>query len=232
MSMLSRGPRGPRSTLLLASSTALFLSLPGVQAASAAEVLYANVGPHYTIAVSQNFESTYDDSDSAAADDFAVPDAATWRVSEVDVLGHYFGYKHAGPAQSWHVTMYADAAGTPGAVVADYDGLPESPRNDLAAPDGYKDTWVSIPVPETELAAGRYWLSVVANLRSSRGQDDTGGGEWAWVVFRDGQGRQMQWQNPGDHFDTGCTAWAKYRKCWYGEGRDAVFKLKGELVGG
>ena len=63
---------------------------------------------------SQDFEAAFDTFDSQAADDFVVP-APGWTVTDVDVAGVYAN--GAGPAASFHVYFYADAAGLPGALV-------------------------------------------------------------------------------------------------------------------
>jgi hypothetical protein len=67
---------------------------------------------------SQDFEpGPNSDNDSFAADDFVVPPGETWQITGVDVAGEYtIG---GGPAESFHVFFYANAAGDlPGGLVA------------------------------------------------------------------------------------------------------------------
>ena len=54
--------------------------------------------------------------DNQAADDFVVPGGQTWTVQQVVVTGSYFN--GAGPAPSFNVYFYNDAATFPGAAVA------------------------------------------------------------------------------------------------------------------
>ena len=64
--------------------------------------------------VSQNFEPANDAFDDQVADDFVVP-AGGWTIGQVNVGGQYFN--GPGPAASFNVTFYADAATFPGAPV-------------------------------------------------------------------------------------------------------------------
>ncbi|HQF43134.1 MAG TPA: hypothetical protein PK073_09495 [Ignavibacteriaceae bacterium] len=52
---------------------------------------------------SQNFETSLDNYDSFAADDFALMDM-TWNIESIDVLGTYFN--GTGPANSVNVWIY------------------------------------------------------------------------------------------------------------------------------
>ena len=63
---------------------------------------------------SQDFEASFDQYDSQAADDFVVPSGQTWTITEVDVMGEYSG----GPAASFNVYFYQDSGGLPGTLVA------------------------------------------------------------------------------------------------------------------
>ena len=80
---------------------------------------YDNAGG--TSLVAQDFESSFDAYDAEGADDFVVPSGETWNVDEVDILGVYFN--GPGPSDSFHVFIYADAGGLPGANVYTATGL-------------------------------------------------------------------------------------------------------------
>ena len=53
--------------------------------------------------VSQNFGDQYD---SAAIDDFMIPNGAKWTIKEVDVFGFYFN--GSGPADSEDIIIYQE----------------------------------------------------------------------------------------------------------------------------
>ena len=64
---------------------------------------------------SQDFEAGFDIYDNQAADDFVVPAAVFWFVSQVEVAGAY--YNGTGPAPAVNVFFYDNAATLPGAQV-------------------------------------------------------------------------------------------------------------------
>ena len=147
--------------------------------------------------VDQNFSSANDPFDNAAADDFVVTGGG-WNVSRVDLTGVYFN--GSGPADSFDVTIYADAGGVPGAPVCSDPGL------------SYTNSGTSFSIPLSSvcaLSAGTYWLSAVANM------DFAVGGEFGWSAFAPASlpGSVGKWQNPGDGFGTGCTSWGDVDTC-------------------
>jgi hypothetical protein len=165
--------------------------------------------------VSQDFEAANDGFDAQAADDFIVPSGATWTLTQVDVAGVYFN--GPGPADSFNVTFYSDAAGLPGAAVATLTG--QTYTNGASA-------MITLSTPVV-LTQGTYWVSVQARL------DFTPGGEWGW------EDRSVQantggvWQNPGDGFASGCTTWTTLLTCIpTAGGNDRVFRLHGTSGGG
>ena len=88
------------------------------------------------------------------ADDFTVPAGSTWHVAEVDAHGG-----NNGTVTSFNVVFFADATGTPGAVVAQFLNVTVAPTNP------------TIPV-DVNLAAGKFWVSVQAVSANSC--------DWGW----------------------------------------------------
>lgn len=164
--------------------------------------------------VSQNFESTFDQYDAQAADDFKVP-AGGWTISEVEVTGVYFN--GAGPSPSETVTFYqTDTSrakdGRPGTVIASYT---------VTGVDTGGSFCMSIP--STVLGRGHYWMSVVANM------DFSVGGEWAWEnLVPPKVTSRTKWQNPGDGFATlpHCVHWKVENRCIPDGQGDHIFILR------
>jgi hypothetical protein len=183
------------------------------RAVAASKTLYGqnskDTGNHVN---SQNFTggtSTYTD---AAADDFVVPRGQTWRITEVDVTGVYFNAY--GPAASENVTFYRDKRGKPGDPVA---------RGNFANLNGTggPDFILTLPGKGLKLRAGKYWVSVVANLEFYEG-----GGEWGWEANSVQHGKLAMWENPFNGFGTGCTTWGPVESC-LDSGPDLMFDLRG-----
>ncbi len=153
---------------------------------------------------------------SYAADDFGVPSGHKWKIREVDVTGTYALGSDA-PLQI-EVLLYRSAKGLP-------SGFP------------IIDCWVSsfvenqgsfaVKLPKscrTVLKGGRtYWLSLVPLMF----QD-----EWTWETRNSRNGKSAAWENPGNGFGTGCTAWTVMTSCIStdGVGPDFMFALKGKDV--
>ena len=185
--------------------------------ASASVVLY-NQNNHDGggFMVSQNFvdfSGIYDNYDSQGADDFRVPKGETWTIQTVIVTGVYSESSSPGPAFSENVTIYNDAAGTPGTVVTTVTvkGL------DTAGS-------FSIPVGSIVLTKGRYWLSVQANMAYDPD------GFWSWESRTDQRRSGAVWRNPGDGFHTGCIVYKPVANCLDIAPPDFMFKLKGALA--
>jgi hypothetical protein len=138
----------------------------------------------------QNFEASFDTYDDEAADNFTVP-VGGWTINQVVVGGLYFN--GAGPANSFNVRIYSDAAGIPGANV--YTALAQP-----YSYDGVQYFTLSIS-PAAVLSAGNYWISVQCNM------DYSVGGEFGWFAVLGAYGSVAQWQNPGGGFATTCTTW-------------------------
>lgn len=162
---------------------------------------------------SQDFEATFDAYDNQGADDFVVPTGETWNVDEVDVSGAYFN--GAGPADSFNVFIYQDAAGLPGTLV--YTGLAQAytTSNDI--------DFVITLSPAAVLTEGTYWVSVQVRM------DFGVGGQWGWNDRTVQSGSPAAWQNPGGGFGTPCTSWGVRTVCLAGGSPDNMFRLAGTL---
>jgi hypothetical protein len=142
--------------------------------------------------LSQHFtDSGFSVYDSFGADDFVVTDASGWAVSEVDVNAVYFN--GGGPADSFNVIFYNNSGTLPGSVACSATGL------------SYTNAGSGFQVPlggsGCNLAAGTYWVSVVANMSFSAG------GEFGWIAGTNAAGNSAVWENPGGGIAPTCTTW-------------------------
>jgi hypothetical protein len=155
---------------------------------------------------SQNFDGDLDAYDDQGADDFVVPPGHTWKIKEVDVIGQYTG----GMAESEHITIYRDAKGVPGRVVADCDGLVGMDSGGTFA--------IKIPkVCRIMLHDGTYWLAIVANQSVE---------QWLWEARSPIVGRSAVWQNSKGGWGL-CPDWGTLEAC-FGLPDDLMFALKGK----
>jgi hypothetical protein len=166
--------------------------------------------------VSQNFESSFDIYDSLVADDIKVPKLHKWIVDELDVVGTYFN--GAGPANSENVTVYKDANGLPGALVADFPAVAgiDSGTGSFT----FKHMGQQLKL-KGGLKGARYWIGVQANM------DFAVGGEWGWENETTVRGYPSVWENPGDGFATGCTTWTDEATCIPDGQGDQMFAVQG-----
>jgi hypothetical protein len=162
--------------------------------------------------VSQNFESSFDQYDAQAADDFKVPHGSKWHVSEVDVSGVYFN--GSGPAVSENVTFYHKGAhGLPGDLYKEFDGL-------AGTDNGFGSFTIALP-QAVRFHSGTWWVSVQVNM------DFAAGGEWGWENRIDVIGKPAAWVNAGDGFATGCTTYQHETSCIADGQGDHMFTLQG-----
>lgn len=210
----------PQKALGPTHSTAHF-KYPNRHSPSGGNLLYDQSGTTENGFPAQNFSSTYDQYDSAGADDFVVTDAAGWNVS-----GFNF---QIGPGQTgadvttatWDIEVYADAGGLPG-------GSPvcSAPTATGVADNNINPTSVSVTLPSTcSLPQGTYWVAMMVNL------DFAVGGQIFWSLdSRTGIGADAAWQNPGDGFALGCTTWTDNATCGAGSGlTTAEFQVIGSV---
>jgi hypothetical protein len=179
-------------------------------------VLVNRIGNPGTYSIlSQTFtDSGFDIYDSQLADDFAVPSTLTkgWIVKGMRAVGIFFN--GSGVCDSETVTIYNDAAGLPGSVVATRTGA-----GTLSGSATY-----TLPInPAIKLQKGKtYWASMVCTMAFSVG------GEWGWSTRIDQSGNTAKWQNPGGGFGV-CPTWADMDTCTGITGEpDVQFALVGD----
>ena len=170
-----------------------------------------------TSTVSQFFEPAHVAFSAQVVDDFVVPAGQIWTVQQVVVTGVYFN--GAGPATSFNVFFYADAASLPGAVLVG--------GAQLNAAFTHAAGVFTITLPTNlVLTAGTYWVSVQANLNFASG------GEWGWMDRTVTSNSGAAAQNPGGGFAAGCRTYT--RKPIFittAMGPDNVFQILGTTGG-
>jgi hypothetical protein len=190
-------------TLASVAATLLIAS-----AADAAE-LYDQSAPVETPtnAITSQVYTDQPDLTSQAADDFTVPVAQFWELSEVDVIGDN------NSAAPMNVFIYRDLSGLPGEQVFAQLGIP--------APGGPN---YAIPITNApSLAPGTYWISVQAVAPTNE--------QWFWANRGVRSGNEAAWRNPGGGFMSGCLNWGPKGNCPVGgDGSDQLFKLQGAVV--
>jgi hypothetical protein len=195
------------------------LLLAGTTQPAAAAVLHDQLGPGGQInqVNSQNFEPTLNAYDDFGADDFVVPAGQVWNVDQVEVRGS----KSGDEAATANVFFFADAGTIPGAQIFSQSNIPRG--SGQTYPD--LDLAVSPPI----LTAGRYWISVQANLAFM------GGNDWWWEDYSPQFGQPAAFKQPGDGFADGCTSFATRHTggCYpsSGDTPDQAFRLSGEQAG-
>jgi hypothetical protein len=158
---------------------------------------------------SQNFEPANDAYDDQGADDFKL--AASCHVKLVTTAGFFSG---AGSADSFNVTFYKNASGTPGAVIKSRSNRPYTDAS------GTGNVTVKLGRKGPKLGAHRYWVSVQANMNFGTE------GQWGWLTNNTVRGAGSVWQQPGNGAGTGCTTYTTTTTCLAaGEGGDFAFAV-------
>jgi len=185
-------------------------------------VLFDQSGSPVNGAPSQNFESSFDQYDAQAADDFVVTDAAGWTVSGFNFTTSLSTSPPGDPTTAtYDIEVFPDNGGVPGATAAcSYPALP-------GVLDG-SQTALSVTLDSPcVLATGTYWISMVVNL------DFAVGGQMFWSDFTGGSGANGKWQNPGGGFGTSCSSWDDLAVCGVGGSQTAfIFQVLGTVGGG
>lgn len=141
------------------------------------------------------------------ADDFMVPDGATWSINEVDVTGAY----NANPGSVVNVYIYPDAGGQPGTASFTQEGIT------AAGGPNYQVPLTGVP----NLTAGRYWITVQQDASG-------GGGYWSWGTRSVQSGAAAQWFRTAiGIIPCPTNMWTLRAACWPSGSPDQTFELKG-----
>lgn len=147
-----------------------------------------------------------------AADDFIVPSGG-WTLTAVEPEFFMVTANNV-----FNVTIYTDAAGSPGSVVASWTNLPYVQNGTFSSGfSGYLTQSTLIAVPHTQLAAGHYWLSVV---------DATYLGYWHVTNVANNYGMKTR----GTSFCS--TSWTTVTSCDQAFFADGIFTLHGLVPSG
>ena len=198
------------------AATARGATPPVAARALVADTLYNQLdggGSLSGLFLSENFEAANDEADSYLADDFVVPEGASWTVGAVAVIGFYSVVDGGTFTQNetFNLIIWADDGGDPGAEVFRADAITPTRNNGGNLTLGFIDFALDDAVggPVT-LEPGTYWLTVQANL------DFTANGtRYLWYtsnVDRAGLGELVHLFNYGGGFTTigGCnTGWGE-----------------------
>jgi hypothetical protein len=159
-------------------------------------ILFDQSGVADAIAPVQNYQSEFDIYDSEGADDFIIADPAGWTVGAINFQMLYNGSPEG---DTYDVTFYEDANGSPGQKSCEYAGL----SGVLDA----SETALSIALPAPcELASGHYWVALSANLDFPlRAYWSVGPGSAVDSIGN--------WREPGDGNETGCIDWTPMSAC-------------------
>jgi hypothetical protein len=168
---------------------------------------------------SQNYESSMEAYDDAGADDFVIPTGQTWLISEVDVTGSYTD--GSGPASSEAVAFYRTKKGKPYRI---YRGPYTVDCTDMSGSfQCILPTRGRHGKPLVKLAAGTYWVSIVANC------DSQTCGQWNWTENTTVHGYEAMWTNYGGGQGRGCSGFEPLDFCFGGSPADLAFDILGEL---
>jgi len=187
---------------------------------SAGEVILINQLNHMSDwgVVSENFQPSYSNWDTEAADDFIVPVSdGTWLVETVDVYGFcrnlYFEVIDCGSLASANVYIYRDNGLIPGENV--YTAELETITTGTSLGSFVRMYTINLSTP-TVLPAGTYWISVQVNM-------DISAGDWLWNERVVQNGDPYAFRNPGGAWGEGCTSWCS----GFGYDQDLNFRLGG-----
>jgi hypothetical protein len=171
---------------------------PVRSSAPASAVLYDQSGLAQGVAPAQDFQSAFDAYDSEGADDFVVTDAAGWTVSAFNFQVSFL-YPSSPADPLYHVNVYEDDNGVPGATACGYTSLAgtlDASKTSLS---------VSLPTP-CVLPMGHYWVGMSADLVYPP--------KMYWMAGLNAAIDNIgAWREPGDGNQTGCTTWAPMSTC-------------------
>jgi hypothetical protein len=204
-------------------ATTLALAVGGVFAvpdAAGAETLFDHtpsvIGFHPTI---QDFETTFDDDDSFAADDFTVPAGETWTPQRVLVDGRKPTDAGPGTTSTVNFALYATQGTLPGG--------PALYSMQLTADAGtpYPDFDLALPSAPA-LGPGTYWLEAQPVMDFGAEMN-----YWFWGTAPDQRGNPAVYRNPGGGFNSDCMSFGLLTDCVAGvTNPDLAFRVEGTRV--
>jgi hypothetical protein len=188
------------------------MAYSGAATGSGGDVLYSQLDdPSGSAFTDQTFEAPYAGYDGTGADDFVVTGFG-WNISVIATPG---SQTNAGSNPFFiNQAFYADAAGLPGAILADCD----FPGNTDFASAGDGDIVANV---DCDAAAGTAWVS------QSVRQDFNPFGQHFWATRNAAAGSVAQWKNPGNGFGSGCIDWSPANASCGQTGSDMLFELSG-----
>lgn len=149
-----------------------------------------------------------------SADDFTIPEGATWNIDRVIANG---AGGNAPSITAATVVIYTDNNGLPGEEV--YNSGAIAP---ISAPDDYN---LNLELPEAlELSGGTYWLSVYSNLAYAAPGEFT----WAWSTQSNVVGNEAALRDPGIFF-LGFEEWTPQSIVYNFFPEDQVFQIFGTI---
>lgn len=225
-------PTSPPSSTFTPSptstSTATHTSEPGVvctptptpTSSASQNVLYDQTDHQSTYSVnSQNHEVAQNVYDTQGADDFVVPASdVNWTVKSIHIMGKYYD---AGtrPLRSFNIRLYRDVNGRPEAWLY-YQALAVFPATTTTNLP-FATYVINLNTPAV-LPAGKYWVSVQANLNYL-----PEGNAWGWRMRTIQSLDPSVWRNPNNGYGTGCTSWSLTKNCVGASESDFLFQLRG-----
>ncbi len=169
----------------------------------------------------QDFETSLDDNDTLAADDFTVPAGQTWTLERALVDGR--ALDGVGTTNLVNVFLFNNVGTLPDATPF-YSMAPLTADASRPTPTS---TWPFPSVPA--LGPGTYWFGAQARLDFNADPNDN---TWLWSVVATQRGNKAAYRNPGNGFDTGCTTFAVMDDCVTEVNKpDMSFRLEGTCAG-
>lgn len=205
--------------LFLAIAVSVTLAMfVGPSVAVAASSLYEQVlydqfdGGSASYAPSNQFISGQEQFNSEIADDFSIPQAEVWTVTEVEVAGHHTG-AFCCPEPYANVRLYANAGQLPGPVLVD------RPRTSTCCEPDFLALLYGSNTKGPTLVPGRYWLSF-QQTNASTSMGSTYG--WSW------QTREIQSGDPASVRNSACPSWGPRAACQMDAPQpDQIFRVLG-----
>jgi len=187
---------------MYAPAFARALILGAVAAPAWAGVLYDQTDSCTNTYATSEHIATVPFYDSLIADDFSVPAGASWHIEQVLPQGGYFGGGLT--AESFNVTFYADASGSPGAPIAlcSFDAAPYSKVGNT-----FTITFPTGCLLEGGQQGTVYWVSVQAKLPPDPNTD------WAFRERSAQSGNAAHAEYPGGS-DPNCVTWKVKQECF------------------